>query len=1360
MAVYKPTNCLPYLTTFDLEQSRIPPYNPEIFECKVDTSNKNVTAYAITVYNNNNEQIFPLDKNKNPMAPQDNMTLVEDLGTITGIGDGFVIDSTGYKYLNTGINGSYLRIPFIVAETTEESSIGQKIKGANTLKYNCLFISPDATSPTTQLNSYTRAVGENEPAIPVPMENGQTYKWVITLFQGVKRASGEGNETEVVLPVSIYEYDMVLTTGTVMGSTIERVQSYLSEEIYIDYYIQPVRPVDDNKNQYNVVVTDESRGIWHVENSSGTIVEDYTLENIGSRVRIKNYDSSYGYIYPQTGDEGFGEAAIKPGSGAPLYQIYSMSNDPQNLTQTRMVTMVPHVTVPWVWEDMASDAGRSYGTQVFYVEVAANSSLSEAQEKIAPFECTYEPNLVNVVEEGETATEIPAIEKFIIPSSRRTKLNVEEEQRIILNNQADDNTWYEDQFEGSSALETGKRFPLFEKGDSPSPYNGIYTPDIEIGDIIQLKIGSAAKNYRRVSISWRRTSDADTWGEVMSKIVYVTSDLTSVTMSDNADDTINLDYSGSNVQTQYYVDDGDGGLVASDDTTTAGTLNQTPFKFNPERPLNIYSFTDTEKTGAQNSELNKAGLILYNTAVGNDWDTSEDGLATLYVRPFIGLEPQMWFRELTTSEATARFFIIKEVNTVTWAIKYDPEQVWTGKTAGSGSTVAADKEFKTDQRYQIRSFFKSSDENPFDLYSNPELAFTFTSIDGKQVYGLDDDHSRYKISARNFHVKAEYTQSQEISWKSYNWSLYDINGVLVGASGDLYDGLIEHEFFGLRNGEQYTLVLTIETYTGNVFSKENILYINFEPISSSEFPFTLSMNCDTNAVELEFLLTGYVIPNVVLESTEGGSGLYRVQSETENNTSPEITGVSYFYDNSLEGSKMRVDNALGTFGEKGVVYDKIANGITEVTSVTDIETQDKEVLIQSRHAPTDSDFTGNFYTSTFSQMATESQSAFNYKFKVYIPEEYEDDVTEGQVVGEKALNPRRNQILYDLINTENGLSILPDGPRVAYVHGYSNASGQNKWQFDRIILNVYQPRIFRNLNNGSGSYGSPNLVMYKDIVNPFAKDYTQTQNEQYHIIRGAFNTTFERVSYSGTGDSAVFVPEWIENYNDPNSGLDASLLELMKPLVNTGDEVIGACMTGFSVKVSDDSDQREDFQVSSQTVEEGEAAVNPTAFQIFNKGPMLWGDTGFFVPPESEDGQYTGYNWASVVNVDNNNNPTSGYLLRSYYEDTQAITRWEDTDNCSVRWFDGWGYDDGRAGVNEGNSKNYDSPNFKNVATQPRINVGGMVSNIPESSQGSLTDNERASIVDKTFTIEAYIGEIDPNNLQSLIENIRVDVYV
>jgi hypothetical protein len=106
MAIFKPVNCTPYSNTFDISKE-IPYY----FECEIDCSNiqvgLEVNGYSLTILDEDNNQVFPLKDNGEIIKPVDNISLIDDLKKVS-------IPNSGYYRMNSGLNGTYLKIPVVV----------------------------------------------------------------------------------------------------------------------------------------------------------------------------------------------------------------------------------------------------------------------------------------------------------------------------------------------------------------------------------------------------------------------------------------------------------------------------------------------------------------------------------------------------------------------------------------------------------------------------------------------------------------------------------------------------------------------------------------------------------------------------------------------------------------------------------------------------------------------------------------------------------------------------------------------------------------------------------------------------------------------------------------------------------------------------------------------------------------------------------------------------------------------------------------------------------------------------------------------------------------------------------------------
>lgn len=226
MAIYKPSNCAPFMETWDLDK-------PQVITCELNTNNIPVTGYKLKILDSKNDPVY------------------EDVE--------FKQLPAGY----TGLNESELKIPFEPYDK-DKNAAGFKI---------------DANGDPLLRNNYPY----------------QPYKWQITLAQG-QITDGVFNQ----LPTNNDAYDMTVVSGTIIGSTKDRIQSKLSEEIYADYFIQLYK--DDKKT------------------------------TVGERVLIESYDHTYGYLYPQKGeftDEQIGNASY--------FQIFKNTNNKEYIKTNRIV---------------------------------------------------------------------------------------------------------------------------------------------------------------------------------------------------------------------------------------------------------------------------------------------------------------------------------------------------------------------------------------------------------------------------------------------------------------------------------------------------------------------------------------------------------------------------------------------------------------------------------------------------------------------------------------------------------------------------------------------------------------------------------------------------------------------------------------------------------------------------------------------------------------------------------------------------------------------------------------------------------------------------------------------------------------
>ena len=971
MAIYKPTNCSPYLTTFD---ARVEAGNPQFFECRVDSSNKNADGYSIILYDEDNEQVFPVTNVQGTganttwtnVAQDENITFVSDLTEITGNGirivdEYYYIQNSGYTNLNTGINGTYLRIPFFMniddaAEFISCNTIYVDTSDKDSPEYYAITeAGANAIARGTEWGSINSGYKVNLTQL---IQNGYSYKWAITLYQGQKTGS-----TTIIPPEDIKYYDMILTTGQTLGSYMERIQSVLSEEIYIDYYIQPVYIS-------GLRVGTDSEGNWDPTNWTGG-----SITNVGRRARIKNYDSTYGHIYPQVGESGLvdgciDQSATPSSTVANGFRIYSMSNNEEDLATTRKVwAAFNSFTIPFDWENYISDASQSQGEQHIYVLHDEDDSFSTGTLTIPsgvggtmtssnfyPFDVA----LASLDFEGGS-------QRVWVLTSRN--IAVSSSARIILNHQAPaTRDWYtgasddpERSFKIPGDLAKGS-----DLGDlasylsrhynySGSAYNGIFVPSLSGGE----SVTANGHEWRHYVVTWARPSDADTWGEISNKVVMVTGTANEWGA-----------FGGANVQIDW---------TGESSTTAVGTINETEILFINERPLQIYSYT-----GSPSSNINTTGIIFYN----QEETTSSAG--RLFIRPFTGISKGMYWQETGPVRSEKRQFIIDSVNTDYWYITY--------RTRGSYNTGGQETDMTNDlipldTRYQIRSFYRMGDENPFDLEKSPEISLLmFYDADRTQQAGteyLDTEKTIAIINQRRVYAYAEYSQDNYVSWRSYQWFLYEgrgTNGKILQSSDMEYSGEPQYRFYGFLNGQYYTIVLYMETESGTVIARTQYIYIQIQE-TTLDLPFSYEYDCDTRSVSLSFISSnfGFIFPNPIYE--DNGVNYSRYQSsENQNDSTPPIGGVSYDEEAGVMLINSSSDNSSAnptSLPLGGVEYSYGSSDTGENNLLTPIIVDGGDISFQTRIRLANGDYEGDIIGVQTGEDSTDL--GYEYDFSIYIP---------------------------------------------------------------------------------------------------------------------------------------------------------------------------------------------------------------------------------------------------------------------------------------------------------------------------------------------------------------------------------------
>lgn len=400
MAVYKPTYCYPYLEPVDFKI----PDGPKYFTCQVDTSNIGISGYRAKLLNENNEVVFPTDGGDGKISP------ISELGipsALNGEELRFPFIQSWDNKTTSSYNAIYCKIDYYVnyyqEEELEEAADSYKIKDGAVVKADTVHLFIDnypvyvgetfiaggylyeASAKGLQEISPVEGIyyivgGESfqgksyeyqdssfvssDDALWVDINgesvdiknDGKTYKWQVTLFSGEKGKKVQSDNTKDGIEVKYVDYsglanpefNTFLGSGTILGSTEDRIQGPISDKIYAKQWLQLLRKGKNN-----------------------------TWEQVGTRTYIESYSQSVGHIYPISGDSrGFNNSNLYGDNPATHFAVYKYSNDPNSITTQNSVDQSVNFVL--------TSYGASHTTGSYSYEVTG-STQAEALANIKKF---------------------------------------------------------------------------------------------------------------------------------------------------------------------------------------------------------------------------------------------------------------------------------------------------------------------------------------------------------------------------------------------------------------------------------------------------------------------------------------------------------------------------------------------------------------------------------------------------------------------------------------------------------------------------------------------------------------------------------------------------------------------------------------------------------------------------------------------------------------------------------------------------------------------------------------------------------------------------------------------------------------
>ena len=740
MAVYKASNCTPFLGSIDLTFG-------QIAQCEINSSNSTVTGYRLEILDNLNNVIFSGER----FSPVPQRFVVD------------CVDTNATYYTNTGLNGSMLTVPLIVRGTGNvDSDICKKVLGVEATGDNagnksslslaqCANIIYYYYNPKTEEGkwykveiavddlagssyTYSWTLGAEIPNLSNGYVN-MPYKWRITLAQGQRTDAAEGTFDQQ--PTDAKWYDMgIAVNQQVLGSTVNRIQGPYSDKILSDYFIQ-----------------------------LGTYSTSEGFKPRGQRVIITSYDN-YGYIYPR--ENYITEETLNQSTH---FQIYKETNEAQYVNSNRKVGYLSLLKIDRDLSDMGMtidpENGRfHYNLASGYYEQIYNGASSEKVNSFNPTVQMYTGQQIGGSLIGGGTTIL-----FAGYDADKGK---------------DVNSW------------------------TNNPLNGIFVFADKVFD----------SNNNKMILRWQRPAMADSWAEYLDQIFYIENG-TEIEIDKGDGTTEKKSFGGQNIQ-----------CMADD----MGVLNSTPLEFKEEEPIEIYSTDDLD----DNRVTTTVGAIAKNT--------NED----IYIRANNAVEAGQQFRYATSAEGNYSYDtqIIEQVNRDLWYI--NPQ-----KELNSALTPGT--------QYSIYSYFKGSDENPFYAYQTPSIELNIENVktneDGNTIGDGNSKDKQYTLASYILNATGTFSQEQNKTWRSFQWILTNrtLNYSITGDKQ--YSGAIEYNFSGLQDETEYSLQLIMEDEWGNTLGATKYFKIELGTDAYDYFPVTLTFDCDTQSVDIQFIRTGYIIPD-------------------------------------------------------------------------------------------------------------------------------------------------------------------------------------------------------------------------------------------------------------------------------------------------------------------------------------------------------------------------------------------------------------------------------------------------------------------------------------------------------------------
>ena len=676
---------------------------------------------------------------------------------------------------------------------------------------------------------------------------GETYQWEVTLYQGAQK---NGDPIQVVptaygayldlvnTPVASKWYDNTITGGQIMGTTTERLQISDDQEKYLP----------QGTDTDPLILQDTYCTIL----SSTTSNSGYTAWGRLSQFSVHDYDATYGHVYPSN-QSVLNLPADRMGSCV----FYQHSHNPDEIEDTDIVDYVIEENIEFEYWHIEN--GEWEPDLNGYQDWINNNISVTNRYLVSPYLSPVQtPGAAQILLTSQTVARENGVWQW---ESVTAQISGDSYTKNCLRRAASYDSW---------ANFIGK--VIYAAQPAGQNYISLVGP----GGVTLWDPHSVTGQYGEGQLYF----DIERPILLFRNKLYRSGDFTGVVRSvDNVASYIagTMQFGAAQWQVGDFVADRAHKLWYISAVQPVGSTKKYTIEAAGEIPEGGYVYISGEVCDG-NWNYKMAGTVMQ--AVPNGWQQSWDlhrgkllfnTSNTTYISPWspgvityrMGMQLLSPGVAFTTAGAT-NFLKIEAWNEVTHSINH--EQLTTYIPSDSQSDAAIP------YRYDINSFFRTSDSNPFICYEAPYLRLAHSGAALGGLYDVSSPvsnnigvYTRYLqdndiLSTRHMDISAEYVQFNQSAWESYQWQLLaEPDQVILQDSGQRYDGLIQSDFYGLanelNNEKKYIAKVIVTNSYGDVLEYQ----LTFS-VSASSMPsfledtqwFKVTFDCTTQSNIIEF----------------------------------------------------------------------------------------------------------------------------------------------------------------------------------------------------------------------------------------------------------------------------------------------------------------------------------------------------------------------------------------------------------------------------------------------------------------------------------------------------------------------------